>query len=148
TGIVAGDEQLDAAAAVLKGGETGIDHPALQHHAAGHADRYRLRFQHFIVETAKLGMQRIGAGVRLEVIGEGCGTTRAGGFTDRFQFFATFRHHMVFVDDCRILLLAHRYTPCFRLSDMNGSRSPSSTLWVLPTSRLVRRSLIRDWSST
>src|SRR2546425_4065583 len=43
---------------------------------------------------------------------------------------------------------AHRYTPCFRLAAMKSSRSPSSTACVLPTSTLVRRSLMRDWSST
>jgi EAL domain-containing protein (putative c-di-GMP-specific phosphodiesterase class I) len=32
---------------------------------------------------------------------------------------------------------------CFKLAEMNGSRSPSSTPWVLPT--LVLRSLMRDW---
>ncbi len=40
------------------------------------------------------------------------------------------------------------HTPCFRLAAMKSSRSPSSTACVLPTSWLVRRSLIRDWSST
>ncbi|EXI72116.1 MAG: hypothetical protein AW07_03392 [Candidatus Accumulibacter sp. SK-11] len=39
-------------------------------------------------------------------------------------------------------------TPCLRLASMNWSRSPSSTPCVLPTSTLVRRSLIRDWSRT
>src|SRR5262249_40289583 len=39
-------------------------------------------------------------------------------------------------------------TPCFGLAVMNPSRSPSNTAWVLPTSMLVRRSLMRDWSST
>ena len=40
------------------------------------------------------------------------------------------------------------WTPCFRLAAMKSSRSPSSTRCVLPTSWLVRRSLMRDWSST
>jgi hypothetical protein len=39
-------------------------------------------------------------------------------------------------------------TPCFRLAAMKSSRSPSSTRCVSPTSWLVRRSLMRDWSST
>ena len=39
-------------------------------------------------------------------------------------------------------------TPCFSDAAMKSSRSPSSTAWVLPTSWLVRRSLMRDWSST
>src|SRR5262245_61715667 len=40
------------------------------------------------------------------------------------------------------------YSPCLRLASRNGSRSPSSTAVVLPISTLVRRSLMRDWSST
>src|SRR5262249_55238274 len=43
--------------------------------------------------------------------------------------------------------LAH-YTPCLRLALMNSSRSPSSTRWVSRLSTPVRRSLMRDWSST
>src|SRR5512139_104584 len=43
---------------------------------------------------------------------------------------------------------AAAYTPCFRLASMNGSRSPSSTFCVFDASTLVRRSLMRDWSST
>ena len=38
--------------------------------------------------------------------------------------------------------------PLFRLASMKGSRSPSSTAWVLPVSTPVRKSLMRDWSST
>ncbi|MNF73573.1 hypothetical protein D3C84_555780 [compost metagenome] len=38
--------------------------------------------------------------------------------------------------------------PCFRLASMNSSRSPSSTASQLLSSMPVRRSLIRDWSST
>ena len=39
-------------------------------------------------------------------------------------------------------------TPCFRLAEMKASRSPSSTFCVLLISTLVRRSLMRLWSST
>src|SRR5688572_9057095 len=39
-------------------------------------------------------------------------------------------------------------TPCFNDASMNGSRSPSSTFWVLEISTFVRRSLMRLWSST
>ena len=35
-------------------------------------------------------------------------------------------------------------TPCFKLSLINGSRSPSRTPCVLPTSTFVRKSLMRD----
>src|SRR5207249_5885253 len=42
----------------------------------------------------------------------------------------------------------HFYTPCLRLAVMKSSRSPSSTDCVLPVSTPVRRSLMRDWSST
>ncbi len=40
------------------------------------------------------------------------------------------------------------YRPCFRLASMNSSRSPSSTASQLLSSMPVRRSLMRDWSST
>ncbi len=43
---------------------------------------------------------------------------------------------------------ASHQMPCFNDSVMNGSRSPSSTFWVLEISTLVRRSLMRLWSST
>ena len=42
----------------------------------------------------------------------------------------------------------HHHTPCFRLASMSWSRSPSSTFCVLLISTLVRRSLMRLWSST
>src|SRR5713101_5579216 len=48
----------------------------------------------------------------------------------------------------QLVVFFHFYTPCFRLAVMKSSRSPSSTAWVLPTSTPVRRSLMRDWSST
>ncbi len=40
------------------------------------------------------------------------------------------------------------HRPCLRLAAMNWSRSPSSTFWVAEVSTLVRRSLMRLWSST
>src|SRR5690606_28102127 len=40
------------------------------------------------------------------------------------------------------------YRPCFRLASRNWSRSPSSTASQLLSSTPVRRSLMRDWSST
>src|SRR5262249_27116453 len=43
--------------------------------------------------------------------------------------------------------IAH-YTPCLRLALMKSSRSPSRTRCVSPFSTPVRRSLMRDWSST
>ena len=42
----------------------------------------------------------------------------------------------------------HPYTPCFSEAEMNSSMSPSSTPLVLPVSKPVRKSLMRDWSST
>ena len=46
------------------------------------------------------------------------------------------------------MLGLHGSDSCFRLASMKSSRSPSRTACVLPTSDLVRRSLMRDWSST
>jgi peptide chain release factor 2 len=40
------------------------------------------------------------------------------------------------------------HTPCLRLAVMKASRSPSNTFWVLEISTLVRKSLMRLWSST
>ena len=42
----------------------------------------------------------------------------------------------------------HAYTPCFSEAEMKSSMSPSSTPLVLPVSKPVRKSLMRDWSST
>ncbi len=38
----------------------------------------------------------------------------------------------------------HPYTPCFSEAEMNSSMSPSSTPLVLPVSKPVRKSLMRD----
>ncbi len=54
----------------------------------------------------------------------------------------------VHVEDQRALGLAHAPTPCFSEAEMKSSRSPSSTFLVLPVSKPVRKSLMRDWSST
>src|SRR5690606_32460874 len=45
-------------------------------------------------------------------------------------------------------LSLNTYKPIFRLASMKRSRSPSSTAPVFEVSMSVRRSLIRDWSST
>ncbi|MNQ96896.1 hypothetical protein D3C85_1125170 [compost metagenome] len=42
----------------------------------------------------------------------------------------------------------HPYTPCLSEAEMKSSMSPSSTPLVLPVSKPVRKSLMRDWSST
>ena len=39
-------------------------------------------------------------------------------------------------------------TPCFKLASIKPSKSPSNTALVLPTSYPVRKSLMRDESST
>src|SRR3982751_456848 len=57
---------------------------------------------------------------------------------------ATLFHQLVVIGG--ISRIAHR--PAFKEASMKGSRLPSSTLLVSPISTPVRRSLMRDWSST
>jgi len=79
------------------------------------------------------------------------GGSRSGRRTPRFLSSASFARRSA--DDLVFVLLRrmlrHRcYTPFLRLAVMKSSRSPSSTLCVSPFSTPVRRSLMRDWSST
>lgn len=47
-----------------------------------------------------------------------------------------------------IFVEAYFYNPCFKLSSIKPSKSPSKTACVFPDSMPVLKSLIRDWSST
>ena len=64
------------------------------------------------------------------------------------QGSGAFTHGSLRMSFLVVVVGAVDYTPCFRLASMKGSRSPSSTFCVLLISTLVRRSLIRLWSST
>src|SRR6266852_7670545 len=139
---VAGDVDLDAAAHVLHGRETRLAHEALEHHAAGDGCFHGLRLD-LLVGFPAPGLVQVGCEVlAAEVVREG------GAALSQFgELRAPLRDELVFVLLQR--LLGHRcYTPFFRLAVMKSSRSPSSTLCVSPFSTPVRRSLMRDWSST
>ncbi len=62
---------LDAPAGVLQGGERGLAHDALQHHAAGNAHRFRGGFELLSAGQTVHGMQRRRLMLRAEVVGEG-----------------------------------------------------------------------------
>ena len=59
------------------------------------------------------------------------------------QFLLTLREQALFTG----FRLRH-YKPALRLASRKASRSPSNTTCGVPVSTWVRRSLIRDWSST
>ena len=139
---VARNVELDAAAHVLHGRETGLAHEALEHHAAGDGRFHGLRLD-LLVGFPAPGLVQVGCEVlAAEVVREG------GAALSQFgELRAPLRDYLVFVLLQR--LLGHRcYTPFFKLAVMKSSRSPSSTLCVSPFSTPVRRSLMRDWSST
>ena len=71
-GVVVGNVDLDAAAAVLQGGETGLAHHPLEHHAAGQGNgRRRMGFQFLLGLVSQAGVQIGGMVAPLEIIGEG-----------------------------------------------------------------------------
>ncbi|OIQ80090.1 hypothetical protein GALL_381680 [mine drainage metagenome] len=65
------DEQLDAAGGVLQGGEAGLAHHPLQHHAPGHGHADIMRLQLFARFFAVLGMQVASQVRAAEIVGEG-----------------------------------------------------------------------------
>ena len=91
--VVDGHAQLDAAGGVLQRAEARLAHHALEHHAAGHADPDGLRLQHLVGHLAVLGLQRHGAVLRLEIVGE----RHRVGSPQRGQFFAALGDQLVVV---------------------------------------------------
>lgn len=102
--VVAGDEGLDAAAAVLQGGEAGFAHHTFKHHAAGDGDFDFFGFQRFRFFGGVVVLQRFGEVAAFEVVGVGDAF-----FADRFQFQAAFRHDLVFVLALRLCLFVIRH---------------------------------------
>src|SRR6185312_12147175 len=146
-------EQLDGTRAILHAREAGLAHHALAEQAARHFYPPRLRSQGlgFVLQIAR---QR----VRPEIVGE-----RNAPLAQPAQFLAAFRDQLVFVGGNWLrridgfwhfaypwasARLAPASNPIFKLASMNSSRSPSSTRWVSVRSIPVRKSLMRDWSST
>jgi hypothetical protein len=139
-------EHLDVAAAVAQLGEARLAHDALGHHAACDRDPHRMRLEPFRRVTAVGEVQALRQRVAAEVVREGDALP-----ADALELGAALRDQVVGAGLARrgLVVVAHGcYRPCLRLASRNGSRSPSSTAVVLPISTPVRRSLIRDWSST
>src|SRR5262245_45836881 len=147
-GEVVRDVDLDLAAHVLQGREAGLAHYPLQHHSPGHGHAHRLRLQLRLglravvalqlgseVRAPKIVRKRIAGGAQLAELGAPLGD----------DLVVVARRFAVVLHDSAP---ARVPTPCFRLAVMKSSRSPSRTACVLPISTPVRRSLMRDWSST
>ena len=120
-GQAPGEDQLLAVQAQRSGGHVAV---ALDLHPAGDQRLRRVEVEGQVDLPDPERRRRV-----LVAADQGGGAFAHGG-VPRLQF---------------VLVLA---TPCFRLASMKASRSPSSTFWVLLISTLVRRSLIRLWSST
>ena len=102
-GVVVGNVDLDAAAAVLQGGETGLAHHPLEHHAAGQGNgRRRMGFQFLLGLVSQAGVQVGGMVAPLEVIGEGEAL-----FAQRSEFLPPFLHDLVFVLSRRYQRFGH-----------------------------------------
>ena len=142
----------------------------VKHDATGNLDRDGRSLQLFLA-LILVGLLQVGAqAVAAEVVREGDALLAHGG-----QFGLTLGDQLVFflVLSLQVLrLVGHvgesrkksirlsarsaghggypgaAYSPFFRLASINSSRSPSSTALQLLFSMPVRRSLIRDWSST
>ncbi len=128
-------EYLDLPGGVLELDEARLAHDASQHHPAGDLHPYRRRLERLIGQTAVAEQQLAGERIPTEIIGE----RRAACRTQRCELGTPFGDQLV-------LVFGHR--PALSEASRKGSRSPSSTAVVLPTSISVRRSLMRDWSST
>ncbi len=102
TDRVAGHVYLDAAArgaerAVLHGGEAGLAHDALEHHAAGHAHGHGVGFERLGLGLRVLRLQ-IGRMVRgLEIIGEGHTLALGLGLPEGLELVAALGDELVVV---------------------------------------------------
>jgi hypothetical protein len=94
---VAGDVDLDAAAAVLQGGEAGLAHDALEHHAAGHARGRAFAFQLFGGLAAVGGVQGRAGVAGLEVVGEGGARALPVRLAQGLELLAALRDQLVLV---------------------------------------------------
>ena len=129
--------QLDAPALVLQLDERSLALHALEHHPPGHCQllsRQRVRRR---IVVRRMQLRR--AMRRPEVVRPGP-ARRA-----QLRQLAAARRAQLLLPG---RLAGHGYSPAFRLASRNASRSPSSTVCGAPHSCCVRRSLMRDWSST
>ena len=135
--VVAADEELDASRDVPEVGERGLAHHPARHEPARDGNPRRLRRELLRGHTPVARLELARLGVAPEVVGIGPSFR-----PQRLELLPA-------LPDLLALLLDHRpQTPALRLASMKRSRSPSSTAWVLPISIPVRKSLMRDWSST
>ncbi|MNQ50011.1 hypothetical protein D3C85_639370 [compost metagenome] len=151
--VVTGHVDLDLASHVLQGREGSLAHDPAGHDTTGNLHPFIQGHQLVGALVAKLGVQIAGQAVTTEVVGERVALGAQGG-----QLGATLSHLVVqfesLVDFRSSGLFRHGdsccsvYRPDFRLASINLSKSPSSTDWVLRVSTPVRRSLIRESSST
>jgi len=156
---VVADENLDAAGHVLNRRKAGLAHHPLEQDAAGDLDADRRGFEFLAGLVGIQFVEPAGEVLAREIVGKG----RALGAPLR-QLLPAFGDQAVFVggvDGSLVgglaailvavlvdIVAAHGHTPCLRLASMKGSRSPSSTFCVFDISTLVRKSLMRELSST
>ena len=143
-------EDLDLPGAILQLGEARLAHDALEHHAAGDVHAHGVGIEPLGRLVAVLGRQqrrparrggnRWGMPARPRP-SPARASRRAWRAARRSSLFSS-----GLVPRRVVTCLAH--SPAFSEASMNGSRCPSSTLLVSPISTSVRRSLMRDWSST
>ena len=91
------EEQLDRAGGVLQRGEAGLAHDALEHHAAGHRHGDGLGLELLVGELAVLRLQRLGAVLGFEVVGEGRDALGLRLLADGGEFLAAFGDQLVVV---------------------------------------------------
>ena len=89
---IAHDVNLYAPAHVLQGGETGLAHDSLQHHAAGKLHGDRVGFQVFLGGFAMRRVQVGGVVLTLKIVGEGLPQS-----ADASELLAAFSDDLVFV---------------------------------------------------
>ncbi len=166
------DVDLDTAGHVLNDHERA----AVEHDAAGNLDRNRCSFQFFLGLVRILLLQVVAVAVATEVIGEGIALGALGGklflaqgdqgvffLLQVLRFGLEVAHFVILSIRCSVPLSGRArdtgpgqvprrlyavYSPCLRLASRYWSRSPSSTFWQSLRSTPVRRSLIRESSST
>ncbi|MOA33915.1 hypothetical protein D3C78_1552540 [compost metagenome] len=81
----------------MHGGETGLAHDALEHHAAAYAHAHSRGFEGFGVLLGMRGLDGSGMVRGLEVVGEGHTTALGLGFAQAFELFAALGDQLVFV---------------------------------------------------
>jgi len=146
-GMIVGDVELNAAAHVLERREAGLAHHPLEQHASRDRDSSRFGLEILGGFRVMSVMQCRGKGIAPEIVRvrialRAQGPELAAPLGDDLVIVR--RRLGVLRRQITGVVFRHHCTPCFKLAAMKSSRPPSSTAWVLPTSTLVRRSLMRD----